>query len=91
MVKNVDIEKQEIYRFEMGDAVKHSYEEQYELAYGAPLKSFDAYCDATVSEGKLLTYTYHVYTVIELDGETVATTVDMTVTFSDVTEGGETV
>ncbi len=82
-------EEKGIYRFEMGDAVKRTYEEQYELAYGAPLESFKAYCDATVLDGKLLTYTYHVYTVVELDGETFTTTVDMTVTFSDVTEDGE--
>ena len=88
--KITDAEKG-IYTFSLGDSVKNELSGQYEEAYGAPAKSFKGHIEATVVDGELTSYTYHVYTTVSVEGETMTITVDYTVTFSDLVEGGETV
>ena len=87
-VKN---EEKGLYRLTLGDAVKNELEEQYEEAYGSGIRSFIGYIDATVVEGELISYTYHVDTKLDLEGETMTITVDYTVTFSELVENGESV
>lgn len=87
-VKN---EEKGLYRLTLGDAVKNELEEQYYDSYGSGIDSFSGYVDATVVEGKLMAYTYHVYNTLKLDGETMTITVDYTVTFSELVENGEAV
>ena len=75
----------------MGDAVKNELEEQYYDSYGSGIDSFSGYIDATVVDGKLMAYTYHVYTTLKIDGKTMQINVDYTVEFSELTEDGEAV
>jgi hypothetical protein len=42
-----------------------------------------------VVEGKLMGYTYHVYTTLQIEGQSMSITVDYTVTFTDFVEDGE--
>jgi hypothetical protein len=84
-------EEKGIYTFTLGNSVKNELSEQYEASYGAPVKSFKGDIKATVVEGKLMAYTYHVYTTVELNGSVMTITVDMTVAFSDLVEDGESV
>ena len=80
-----------IYTFTLGDSVKNELSAQYEEAYGSPIKSFKGQVEATVVDGELMAYTYHVYTTVTMEGVSMSITVDMTVTFTDLVEGGETV
>jgi hypothetical protein len=84
-------EEKGIYRLTLSNAVKEDLEEQYYDSYGSGIDSFTGYIDATVVEGKLMAYTYHVYNTLKLDGATMTITVDYTVTFSELVEGGEAV
>lgn len=84
-------EEKGIYRFTLGDAVKNNLNEQYEPAYGSKIDTFTGYIDATVVDGKLMAYTYHVYTTLKIDGKTMQINVDYTVEFSELTEDGEAV
>lgn len=80
-----------IYRFTLGDSVKNSLNEQYWDTYGTDIDKFSGYIDATVVDGKLMSYSYHVYNTLKIEGETLTITVDMTVRFSDLVEDGESV
>jgi hypothetical protein len=84
-------EEKGIYRFTLGDAVKNNLNEQYEPAYGSKIDIFRGYIDATVVDGKLMSYTYHVYTTLKIDGKTMQINVDYSVEFSELTEDGEAV
>ena len=84
-------EEKGICRLTLGDAVKNDLDEQYLDSYGVAIDRFTAYVDATVVEGKLTEYTMHVVTVMDLEGQTMSITVDYTVVFSELVEGGETV
>ena len=55
------------------------------------MTAFSGYCEATLAGGNLTEYRYHMEMTVNSDGETIKTTVDMTITFSDGTAGGETV
>ena len=89
-IKVVDAEEG-IYRFELSDAVKTSLNEQYELVYGTKARDFNGSLEVTVKDGKLMSYTYHVYSTLMLEGKILSVNVDMTVTFTDVKEDGSAV
>ena len=78
-----------IYRFTLGESVKNGLNEQYEMAYGSKIDTFRGHIEATVVEGKLMGYTYHVYTTLQIEGQSMSITVDYTVTFTDFVEDGE--
>lgn len=80
-----------IYTFNLGDSVKNEFSEEYEETYGAPVKNFKGHIEATMVDGELTEYTYHVYTTLSMEGITLTVTVDVTIVFSDLVEGGETV
>ena len=88
-VEIVDAE-QGIVRFELSDAFENAYKEDYELS-GMTLTAFNGYCEATLAEGILTRYRYHMEMTIRIEGQTVKTTVDMTITFTDADSGAETV
>ena len=77
-----------IYRFTLGDSVKNALNEQYEYAYGSKIDTFHGHIVATVVEGKLMSYTYHVSTSLQVEGQTMSITVDYTVVFTDLIEDG---
>ncbi len=79
------------YRFTLGDSVKNGLNEQYQAAYGAKIDTFKGHIEATVVDGKLMEYTYHVYTTLKIEGQTMQINVDYTVEFSELTEDGEAV
>ena len=89
-IKVVDAEEG-IYRFELSDAVKTALNEQYELVYGTKARDFNGSLEVTVKDGKLMSYTYHVYSTLMLEGKILSVNVDMTVTFTDVKEDGSAV
>ena len=80
-----------IYTFTLGDSVKNELSDEYEEVYGSAIKSFKGHIEATMVDGELMEYTYHVYTTVTMEGITLSITVDVTVVFSDLVEGGETV
>jgi len=82
--------EQGVVRFTLSDAFKNEYKEQAELS-GVEMTAFSGYCEATLAGGNLTEYRYHMEMTVKSDGETVKTTVDMTITFGDGTAGGETV
>ena len=84
-------EEKGIFRLTLGNAVKQELEEQYKASYGSGIDTFKGYIDATMADGKLMSYTYHVYTTLKLEGQTMTITVDYTVVFSDLVEDGESV
>ena len=91
-VEIVDAEKG-ICRFTLSDAFKNNYKEQYEMS-GMTLTAFSGYCEAVLAEGILTEYRYHMEMTLRVEGETVKTTVDMTITFTGSTGStgnGETV
>ncbi|MBQ4113584.1 MAG: hypothetical protein IJD38_12385 [Clostridia bacterium] len=79
------------YRFVLGDSVKNELNEQYQAIYGTRIGTFRGSVMATVVEGKLMEYTYHVYNTLMIEGVTMTITVDYTVVFSDLVEDGESV
>lgn len=87
-VEIIDAEKG-IVRFALSDAFENSYKEQYEMT-GMNMTAFDGYCEATLAEGILTEYRYHMEMTVRMNGQSVKTTVDMTITF-DAEQGSETV
>lgn len=79
-----------VVRFTLSDAFENSYKEQYELS-GIRLTAFTGYCEATLAEGILTEYRYHMEMTLRIEGETVKTVVDMTITFTAAEQGAETV
>lgn len=88
-VETLDAEKG-IYRFTLGDAFKNAYDEDYEMS-GLDMTHFMGYFDATIVDGVLMEYTYHIESSFKMEGQTVKTVVDMTITFGEAVQGGETV
>lgn len=84
-------EESGLYRFTLGDSVKNGLNEQYQAAYGAKIDTFRGHIEATVVEGKLMCYTYHVYTTLKIEGQIMQINVDYSVEFSELTEDGEAV
>ncbi len=91
-ISNVEIVDAErgVVRFTLSDAFRNEYREQAEMS-GAEMTAFSGYCEATLAGGILTEYLYHMEMTVRSDGETIKTTVEMTITFSDGTSGGETV
>ena len=88
-VEIVDAEKG-VVRFTLSDSFENAYKEDYELS-GMTLTAFKGYCEATLAEGVLTEYRYHMEMTIRIEGQTVKTTVDMTITFGAAEQGAETV
>lgn len=80
-----------VFRFELSEAVKTALNEQYEMVYGTTARDFNGSLEVTVKDGKLMSYKYHVYTTLMLEGKILSINVDMTVTFTDVKEEGSVV
>ena len=79
-----------VVRFTLSDAFENAYKEEYEMM-GISLTAFKGYCEATLAEGILTEYRYHMEMTLRIDGETVKSTVDMTITFEAAEQGAETV
>ena len=89
-VKLTDGEKG-IYRYDLGSSVRRRLDEQYYGLYGAHLDSFSGYIEATIVDGKLVSYTFDVYCSLELNHQNLSITTRATVTFHEQTEEGEAV
>ena len=79
-----------IVRFTLSDAFENSYKEEYEMM-GISMTAFSGYCEATLADGVLTEYSYHMEMTLRVDGETVKSVVDMTITFGAADQGAETV
>lgn len=79
-----------IVRFTLSDAFENSYKEEYEMM-GISMTAFSGYCEATLADGVLTEYSYHMEMTLRIDGETVKSVVDMTITFGAADQGAETV
>ena len=79
-----------IVRFTLSDAFKNAYKEEYEMM-GISMTAFTGYCEATLADGVLTEYRYHMEMTLRIEGESVKTTVDMTITFDTAEQGAETV
>ena len=88
-VEIVDAEKG-VVRFTLSDSFENAYKEDYELS-GMTLTAFTGYCEATLADGVLTEYRYHMEMTLRIEGETVKTIVDMTITFDTAEQGAETV
>ena len=82
--------EQGICRFTLSEAFKNSYKEQYE-ASGMTMTDFSGYCEATLPEGVLTKCRYHMEIAVQVNGQTVWTVVDMTITFLELQQSGEAV
>lgn len=82
-------EKTGDYRFTLGDAVKNPLKDLYESEFGGTMDDFEGYIDATMVDGQLMAYTYHVFVSLKIGMLTLYVNVDMTVEFLDIVEGGE--
>lgn len=78
-----------VVRFALSKSFENSYKEQYEMS-GMTMTAFEGYCEATLAEGVLTEYRYHMEMTLRVDGQTVKTKVNMTITFADGA-GAETV
>ncbi|MBE6652164.1 MAG: hypothetical protein E7610_01965 [Ruminococcaceae bacterium] len=76
------------YRFALGAAALGDMEEEFIETYGTAMDKVTGYIDVTVQDGKLMSYVYHVYTEFKIGEVTVQSTVDMSLTFTDLVEGG---
>ena len=79
-----------VVRFTLSEAFENSYKEQYEMS-GISMTAFKGYCEATLADGILTEYRYHMEMTLRIEGETVKTVVDMTITFTTAQQGVETV
>lgn len=79
-----------ICRFTLSDAFKNAYKEEYEAA-GVTLSAFKGYCEATIADGELTSYRFHMEMTLRISGESIKSVVDMTISFSSVSYGAETV
>ena len=75
-----------IYRFELSEAVGTGLAEVWEATLGGKQTDFNGYVEATMQDGILTQYKYHVFCNIKVQKQAVYVNVDMTVTFLDVTE-----
>lgn len=75
-----------VYRFTLSEAVGNSLAEVWEAQLGGEQSAFNGYVEATVVDGKLMKYKYHVYSTVKVGVQAVYINVDLTVTFLDVTE-----
>ncbi len=75
-----------IYRFTLSEAVGNSLAEVWEAQLGGEQTNFNGYVEATVRDGVLMGYKYHVFSNVKVGAQAVYINVDMTVTFLDVTE-----
>ena len=78
-----------VVRFALSKSFENSYKEQYEMS-GMTMTAFEGYCEATLAEGVLTEYRYHMEMTLRVEGQTVKTKVNMTITFADGA-GAETV
>ena len=78
-----------VVRFALSKSFENNYKEQYEMS-GMIMTAFEGYCEATLAEGILTEYRYHMEMTLRVDGRTVKTKVNMTITFADGA-GAETV
>ena len=85
----VDAEKG-VVRFTLSDSFENAYKEEYEMM-GISMTAFTGYCEATLADGVLTEYRYHMEMTLRIEGETVKTVVDMTITFDTAEQGAETV
>ena len=85
--KITDAEKG-ICRFTLGDAVRNDQNEEYMNAYGTAIDQFTGYIDATVVDGKLMSYVYYVNNTLTVNGVTLTITITTTVTFTELVEDG---
>lgn len=77
------------YRFKLSEAVGTGLAEVWEAALGGGKQTdFNGYVEATVKDGILLKYKYHVFCNIKVQGQAVYVNVDLTVEFHEVTEDG---
>lgn len=97
-IANVDIvdarllsEETGAYRYTLGDAMGNPLKDLYETEFGGEITDFEGYIDATLVDGQLKAYTYHVFASLKVGVLTLYVDVDMTVEFLDIVEGGETV
>jgi hypothetical protein len=75
-----------IYRFALSEAVGTGLAEVWEAALNGKQTDFNGYVEATVKDGILTKYKYHVFCNVKVGKQAVYVNVDMTVTFLDVTE-----
>ena len=75
-----------VYRFTLSEAVGNSLAEVWEATLGGDQTNFNGYVEATVVDGVLMSYKYHVYCTVKVGVQAVYVNVDMTVNFLDVTE-----
>ena len=75
-----------IYRFTLSEAVGTGLAEVWEAALGGKQTDFNGYLEATVKDGILLKYKYHVFCNVKVKKQAVYVNVDLTVTFHEVTE-----
>lgn len=75
-----------IYRFELSEAVGTGLAEVWEAALGGKQTDFNGYMEATMQDGILTQYKYHVFCNVKVQKQAVYVNVDLTVTFLDVTE-----
>ena len=91
-IKGVEIVDAEagICRFALSDAFKNAYKEEYE-AMGVTLSTFKGYCEATIADGELTSYRFHMEMTLRVSGESIQSVVDMTISFSSANYGAEAV
>ena len=80
-------EERGIYRFALGESVRDMFSERY----GAEAEGFTGTIEATIVDGALLSYIYDVTADFNVFGQTVTASSRLTVTFRELTEGGETI
>ena len=74
------------YRFNLSEAVGTGLAEVWDGTLGGKQTDFNGYVEATVKDGILTQYKYHVFCNIKVQKQAVYVNVDLTVTFLDVTE-----
>ena len=75
-----------IYRFELSEAVGTGLAEVWEATLGGKQTDFNGYVEATMQDGILTQYKYHVFCNVKVQKQAVYVNVDLTVTFHEVTE-----
>ncbi len=77
-----------IYRFTLSEAVGNQLAEIYEgqIGNGVKQNDFNGYIEATLVDGKLMGYKYHVFSSLKMGAVTVYINVDLTVEFHEIVE-----
>ena len=76
------------YRFKLSEAVGTGLAEVWEAALGGKQTEFNGYLEATVKDGVLMQYKYHVFCNVKVEKQAVYVNVDLTVEFHDYVEDG---